>query len=364
MSVSQTQTTTATTHGRVTLRSNQRSTESLKLAGLWDNHKQSSLTPIVGTIFDGVNLADVLRSPDCDALVCELAILVSRRGLCVFPKQTTLSISDQKLLCRKLGQLTTRPPTSDLWIHPVNQTRLPDGTLDGEVMSPSRDPSKKLYTQEGGYSGSTAHNQSRADGWHTDGSFENIPADYTLLHMKECPDTGGDTLFASAYEAYDVLSAPMQRMLEGLKATFMPANHAPERIAERLWPGSRGAPENIGAELRASHPCIRTNPVTGWKSLYAFGHHLQRIEGLGDVENKMMLEFMTRLITENHQIQARVKWGKDDLVVWDNRAVYHCATYDYGATGLRRANRVCGCGEVPYLDTHSVGRREALGIKY
>lgn len=147
MSVSQTQTTTATTHGRVTLRSNQRSTESLKLAGLWDNHKQSSLTPIVGTIFDGVNLADVLRSPDCDALVCELAILVSRRGLCVFPKQTTLSISDQKLLCRKLGQLTTRPPTSDLWIHPVNQTRLPDGTLDGEVMSPSRDPSKKLYTQ-------------------------------------------------------------------------------------------------------------------------------------------------------------------------------------------------------------------------
>lgn len=147
MSVSQTQTATTTTHGTVTLSSNQPSNESLELVGLWDNHKQSTLTPIVGTTFDNVNLADVLHSPDCDALLRELAILVSRRGLCVFPKQTTLSIPDQKLLCRKLGQLTTRPPTSDLWIHPVNQTRLPDGTLDGEVMSPSRDPSKKLYTQ-------------------------------------------------------------------------------------------------------------------------------------------------------------------------------------------------------------------------
>lgn len=141
--------------------------------------------------------------------------------------------------------------------------------------------------------------------------------------MKECPNTGGDTLFASAYEAYDLLSTPMQQMLEGLKATFMPPHHIPEKVAGRLWPASRGAPENVGPELRASHPCVRTNPVTGWKSLYAFGHHLERIEGLGDVENKMMLEFTRRLVTENHQLQARVKWGKDDLVIWDNRAVYH-----------------------------------------
>jgi len=141
--------------------------------------------------------------------------------------------------------------------------------------------------------------------------------------MKECPPTGGDTLFASAYEAYDLLSKPMQQMLEGLNATFMPPHHTPERVKERLWPAPRGAPENVGAHLRATHPCVRTNPVTGWKSLYAFGHHLERVEGLGDVENRMMLEFTARLITENHQLQARVRWEQDDLVVWDNRAVYH-----------------------------------------
>ncbi|KAI0138874.1 hypothetical protein GGR57DRAFT_509660 [Xylariaceae sp. FL1272] len=76
----------------------------------------------------------------------------------------------------------------------------------------------------------------------------------------------------------------------------------------------------------------------------------------------MMKEFTTRLVTENHQLQARVRWKKDDLVVWDNRAVYHCATYDYGGRGRRRAVRVCGCGEVPYLDSKSTGRRQALSI--
>lgn len=150
--------------------------------------------------------------------------------------------------------------------------------------------------------------------------------------MKFCPSTGGDTLFASAFEAYDLLSSPMQRMLEDLKATFTPPNHRPENVVGRLWPGTRGAPENRGPELRASHPCVRTHPVTGWKSLYAVGHHLEGIEGLGDVENRMMLEFLQRLITENHQLQARVKWNAGDMVIWDNRSVYHVSSlhrYDY-----------------------------------
>lgn len=179
----------------------------------------------------------------------------------------------------------------------------------------------------------------------------------------------------------------MAAMLEKLNAVFCPWNHKPENIADRLWQGTRGAPENFGPELRASHPCIRTNPVTGWKTLFAFGHHLERVEGLGDVENKFICEFLQRLISENHQIQARVRWNVDDLVIWDNRSVYHvsyislylsppylscwmsayvvsykCPTYDYGGTGVRRANRVCGTGEIPYFDPNSVGRREALSI--
>ena len=44
---------------------------------------------------------------------------VSQRGVCVFPKQDHLTIEDQKLLARKLGELTCRPHTSGLYIHPM-----------------------------------------------------------------------------------------------------------------------------------------------------------------------------------------------------------------------------------------------------
>ena len=46
-------------------------------------------------------------------------LLVSQRGVCIFPKQEHLTIEDQKLLASKLGELTCRPHTSGLHIHPL-----------------------------------------------------------------------------------------------------------------------------------------------------------------------------------------------------------------------------------------------------
>ncbi|KAL9622027.1 MAG: hypothetical protein Q9160_003526 [Pyrenula sp. 1 TL-2023] len=293
----------------------------LELTNSVDDYVKTDMTPILGTLFEDIDLAEILRSPDCDTKIRDIAIIIAQRGVCVFPGQKNLTIADQKLLCHKLGQLTARPYTSGLNIHPLNQTTLPDGTVDAELTTLARDPSKKLVKQAG--FGAHEKKQTHADGWHTDCSYERVPADFTLLHMKTTPAAGGDTLFASSYEAYDLLSAPMASLLEGLRATFMPPGHQPQNIADRMWPGSRGAPENRGPDLRASHPCVRTNPVTGWKSLYANGHHMEGIEGLGESENKLMKKFLERLITENHQLQLRVKWNPDDLVIWDNRSVYH-----------------------------------------
>jgi hypothetical protein len=151
MSATQTLAGIPSSHGTIKLNNAHTFSNTLRSMSLWDRYEQSEFTPLIGTAIKNVSLADILRAPDCDARVRDLAILISSRGFCVFHKQTDLTIADQKLLCRKLGQLTTRPSTSDLWIHPVNQTRLPDGTLDGEVMSPSRDPTKKLCTKVSAY---------------------------------------------------------------------------------------------------------------------------------------------------------------------------------------------------------------------
>ena len=101
-----------------------------------------------------------------------------------------------------------------------------------------------------------------------------------------------------------MLSEPYAKFLETLTATFMPPNHKASNIVDRMWQSPRGAPENIGPDLRASHHVIRTNPITGWKYVYATGHHLESIDGLADIESDMIVKHMKRLVCENHQLQV------------------------------------------------------------
>lgn len=109
---------------------------------------------------------------------------------------------------------------------------------------------------------------------------------------------------------------------------------------------------------------IRTNPVTGWKSVFAFGTHVQKVNGLSDEESKHFLSWFITLIVENHDLQVRHKWRNvNDLAIWDNRSVYHAATPDYvrdAGLGERQGSRAVSLGERPYFDPESTSRRAAL----
>lgn len=102
--------------------------------------------------------------------------------------------------------------------------------------------------------------------WHTDSQFENIPGDYAVLRMVELPHTGGDTVWASGYDVYDRLSPPMRAFLSTLTFTAgQKEKYEAIAAANGLawYTGPRGAPENVGKEVTATHPVIRTNPVSG-----------------------------------------------------------------------------------------------------
>jgi alpha-ketoglutarate-dependent taurine dioxygenase len=142
----------------------------------------------------------------------------------------------------------------------------------------------------------------------------------------------------------------MKGFFEDLTATH-DANFFHEeakRLGNPLRQGVRGSLLNEGSDLTASHPVIRTNPVTGWKSVYVNRGFTKRINEVSKDESDILLGYLFSLVTQNHDAQVRFRWKKNDCAIWDNRSTLHCATYDYGA--VRAGDRVASLGEAPYLE--------------
>ncbi|KAK3315843.1 hypothetical protein B0H66DRAFT_272302 [Apodospora peruviana] len=340
--------------------------EPLKLSGALDHLESFDVTPVIGREYVNVDVVELLRAPNSDELLRDLAITISQRGVVFFRKQDNLTDDLQKELVQRLGQLSGKPSTSGLHIHPISNAARDHGGNDNEISVISSEQAKKLYKDRFFSQGANSFRQSSKNQWHSDITFEPIPSDYALLRLTQLPKTGGDTLWASGYELYDRISPTLRRFLDTLTGYYAQPgfNDAAARNSFEVYKEARGAPENVGDVLEAVHPVIRTNPVTGWKSVFAVGHHVQRIHGLSDSESKHFLDWFVQLIVENHDLQVRLKWkDENDVAIWDNRSVYHAATPDYvfeDGLGERKGNRAVSLGERPYFDPASTSRREAL----
>ncbi|OTA98587.1 hypothetical protein M426DRAFT_325855 [Hypoxylon sp. CI-4A] len=334
----------------------------LALIGSLEKFSYEDTTPAIGREFPNVNIVDdLLHADNADDLIRDLAITISQRGVVFFRAQDNLTDELQKRLVHRLGQLSGKPADSTLHIHPILNSSSEFGVGDNEISTISSLQRKKLFR------GDRQPNKRRYDSaqWHSDIQFEPVPADYTSLRLTQLPKTGGDTLWASGYDIYDRFSKPYQKFLEGLTATFIgegfraAAAADPENV--KLYGDARGSPANVGIELKAVHPVVRTNPVTGWKSIYAIGPFPRYINELSAEESSELLEKFQRTILENHDVQVRFKWrNKNDLAIWDNRSVFHTATFDYDGLGERFGNRAVGIGEAPFFDPNSKSKAEVL----
>ncbi|KAI1406956.1 taurine catabolism dioxygenase [Hypoxylon sp. FL1857] len=339
----------------------------LSVTGALEKFSYEDTTPAIGREFLNVNIVDdLLNASNADDLIRDLAITISRRGVVFFRAQGNLTDELQKRLVHRLGQLTGKPADSTLHIHPIlNGTSSEFGIGDNQISTISSVQRKKLFKPD------SRGDKRRYDSaqWHSDIQFEPVPADYTSLRLTQLPKTGGDTLWASGYDIYDRFSKPYQKFFEGLTATFVgdgflaAAEADPERV--KIYEESRGSLANVGRALKAVHPVVRTNPVTGWKSVFAVGPFPKYINELSAGESSELLEKFKRTIIENHDIQVRFKWrNENDIAIWDNRSVFHTATFDYEGLGERFGNRAVGIGEAPFLDPNSKSKAEALSGAY
>ena len=158
-----------------------------------------------------------------------------------------------------------------------------------------------------------------AEGWHTDGAYDQEPFKATQLYAVAVPSRGGDTLFASMYAAYDALPARLRERLDGRMGAF-------------TYGGRRKATALLNPEDRdwvpVFHPIIRAHPETGRKGLFFDPGKILRIEGLPAEESDALIDELTGYMIQPDG-QYRHRWRKGDIVIWDNRCSYHKAAGDY-----------------------------------
>jgi taurine dioxygenase len=151
--------------------------------------------------------------------------------------------------------------------------------------------------------------------WHTDMSCVAHPPLGSILYMHTLPPLGGDTIFASMYAAYEALSPGMKTYLEDLSA-----EHDGHLAFGRFDPG--------GSYPKAVHKVIRIHPVTGRKVIYVNRGFTSHIIGVSRQESDAILQYLFSHC-ENAYFQCRFRWEPDSVAFWDNRCTQHLAVWDY-----------------------------------
>ncbi|GAC1574594.1 MAG: TauD/TfdA family dioxygenase [Novosphingobium sp.] len=164
-------------------------------------------------------------------------------------------------------------------------------------------------------------------GWHTDHSYDQVPAMGSILVARELPPTGGDTLFASMGAAYDSLSAGLKATLETLKAV-----HSADHIyrPDGYYAQTDMADEMRGHDqvTRAVHPVVIRHPVTGRKVLYVNGAFTLHFEGWTREESLPLLNYLVS-VGARAEFACRLQWQQGTVAIWDNRSTQHYAVMDY-----------------------------------
>ncbi len=171
------------------------------------------------------------------------------------------------------------------------------------------------------------------DGWHSDLSFERVPAKATLLHSVEIPDRGGNTCFSNTTLAYHALPEDLKQRLDGLSAEFVYGQAKRNALAAKAAEALKGAAKT---ETVAVHPVIVRHPATGEPGIYANPYTTQRILGIPEEESEAIIE---RLADEMESMACRWEhvWSVGDTLMWDNRGtLMHSGRLDYPRDQARR----------------------------
>jgi taurine dioxygenase len=263
-------------------------------------------TPVIGAEIFGVDLSQTLSNRQFDEIHQALM-----ENLVIFFRDQKLTVEQHKAFGARFGRLH---------VHPNAPKGVPDHP---EILVIKADEKSRRVAGEA---------------WHSDVSCDEEPPMGSILYIHDVPpDGGGDTMFANMYEAYELLSEPLRKMLDGLTAIH------------DSWKAHSGRKPGEGSDMQFpnfEHPVVRVHPVTRRKLLFVDRGFTTRIVQLRQPESDALLSFLFQHI-ETPRLSCRFKWQKNSIAFWDNRCAQHQAIFDYWPH-KRYGHRVTVCGDKPF----------------
>jgi taurine dioxygenase len=179
--------------------------------------------------------------------------------------------------------------------------------------------------------------------WHSDLCYMPKPSRVTLLNALEVPvENGvvfGDTRFVAVEDAYDALDDDMKQRIASLRAVNSYCHHWNKKAREYGKRRVLSEEEMKRYPPDVVHPVVRTHPRTGRKGLFVCDGYTKEIVGLPETEGRALLDALFSLLYRP-EFRYHHNWRLGDLLIWDNCAVQHKATFDYGEP-LRRKMQRC-----------------------
>lgn len=288
-----------------------------------------TITPVSGALGAIIEGTDP-RDPDFDFDAVRRAVLDHE---VVFFRGLGLSEDDQLALGRRFGTPSIYPVARILGATEPTMTVLQDGP----------------------------DSPNAADDWHTDITWSATPPAYALLHMEVVAAVGGDTLWASATRAYDVLSAPVQDFLSGLRVVHSHAGFG-QRVAAKAGAARETILEGLARDYPdVVHPLVRTHPETGKRALFFARRFISHIEGLTPSESRAVLDFVDDHV-KDVALHCRWQWSPGDLAIWDERSTLHRSAADHWPH-RRVIRRLEIDGDRPYFDPEGrPGLAQAMAV--
>ena len=281
--------------------------------------RADQLTCWIGAELKGVSLADAARD---DTLFAELkALLLKHRVL--FLRDQHITAADHVAFARRFGELEDHPVVGSDPDHP------------GLV---------RIYKD---LNSPPEHYE---NAWHCDATWREAPPMGAVLRCIECPEVGGDTIWANMAKAYEDLPQPIKQQIAPLRA-----RHSIEATFGAAMPIERR--HALKAQFPdAEHPVVRTHPETGEKVLFVNGFathfvnfHTPANVRYGNDFSPAAANLLTYLIGRAAipEYQVRWRWTPNSVAIWDNRATQHYAVQDYWPA-VRKMDRAGIVGDRPF----------------